>query len=76
MSITTKLVNDGNSVIVHIPKMALAMSGLRDEVVMEVKKGQIVLTLSVYPRSQWRARIAKVIASNPDALAPDPELIV
>lgn len=73
-SISTKLVKDGNSVAVRIPKTALAMSGLRDEVNMEIREGQIILTSAKLPRSDWSERIAKVLAANPDALSPDAEL--
>jgi antitoxin component of MazEF toxin-antitoxin module len=73
-SITTKLVKDGNSVAVRIPKTALAMSGLKDEVQMEVSQGQIVLTSAKSARAGWRQQIEYVLATNPDALAPDSEL--
>jgi antitoxin component of MazEF toxin-antitoxin module len=73
-SITTKLVKDGNSVAVRIPKTVLAMSGLEDEVRMDVSHGQIVLTSAKSARAGWQDQINKVLAINPSALAPDPEL--
>ena len=73
-TITTKLVRDGNSVAVRLPKTVLAMSGLRDEVKMEVKHGQITLRSARTPRSEWRERIANVVASSPAANLPDEEL--
>jgi antitoxin component of MazEF toxin-antitoxin module len=75
-SITTKLVKDGNSVAVRIPKTALEMSGLRGEVKMVVTRGQITLTSSVVPRSDWKVRIQEVLATNPTSLAPDSDLDV
>jgi antitoxin component of MazEF toxin-antitoxin module len=73
-SITTKLVKDGNSVAVRIPKTVLAMSGLGDEVKMEVSHGQIILTSAESARAGWQQQIDHVLATNPNALAPDPEL--
>jgi antitoxin component of MazEF toxin-antitoxin module len=74
-SITTKLVKDGNSVAVRIPKNALEMSGLRGQVRMEIQQGKIILTPFITPRSDWSAQIERTVASNPKALLPDPELI-
>lgn len=73
-SITTKLVKDGNSVAIRIPKTVLAMSGLEDEVKMDVTQGQIVLTSAKSSRTDWQRQIDHVFATNPNALAPDPEL--
>ena len=72
--ITTKLVRDGNSVAIRLPKTVLAMSGLRDDVRMEVKHGQITLSSARTPRSEWRERIANVVRTNPAAILPDEEL--
>ena len=73
-SITTKLVKDGNSVAVRIPKTALIMSGLHGEVKMDITQGQIILSSLDTTRGDWKVRIADVISSNPNALALDPEL--
>jgi antitoxin component of MazEF toxin-antitoxin module len=73
-TITTKLIRDGNSVAIRLPKTVLIMSGLRDEVRMEVRHGQITLRSARTPRSEWRARIATVVASNPIANLLDEEL--
>lgn len=74
-SITAKLVKDGNSVAVRIPKTALVMSGLKDEVRMDVSQGQIVLTSAKSARAGWQQQIEYVLATNPHALDPDPELV-
>jgi antitoxin component of MazEF toxin-antitoxin module len=74
VSITTKLVKDGNSMAVRIPKAVLAMSGLEDEVKMEVTQGQIILSSTKTSRADWQRQIDHVLATNPSALAPDPEL--
>ena len=73
-SITTKLVKDGNSIAVRIPKAVLAMGGLEDEVKMEVTQGQIILSSTKSSRADWQRQIDHVLATNPGALAPDPEL--
>ncbi len=73
-TITTKLVREGDSVVIRFPKTVLSMSGLRDDVRMEVKRGQITLRSAQAPRSDWRARIANVVASNPTANILDEEL--
>jgi len=73
-TITTKLIRDGNSVAVRLPKTVLIMSGLRDDVQMEVRDGQITLRSTRKPRSGWRERIARVVKTNPKALQTDNEL--
>jgi len=73
-TITTKLVKDGNSVAVRIPKTALIMSGLHDDVQMEVVSGRITLTAARTPRAGWEEQIKQVLATNPAALASDPDL--
>ena len=45
-TITSKLIKDGNSVAVRLPKPLLVMSGLHDLVRLEAKRGQIILTCS------------------------------
>ncbi len=73
-TITTKLVKDGNSVAVRLPKHLLALSGLQGVIQMEVKQGQIVLRTSRSPRSGWKEQIARVQAANPLVPTPDNEL--
>ena len=74
-SIVTKLVKDGNSVAIRIPKTALKLSGLGDVVDMEVLDGKIILSAPAAPRSDWAASIADVLASNPTSLLVDPDLL-
>ncbi len=73
-TIITKLVRDGNSVAVRLPKTVLAMSGLRDDVQMEVRKGKITLRSARKPRSGWKEQMAQVVEANPEALLADDEL--
>ncbi len=73
-TITTKLVKDGNSIAVRLPKTALVMSGLTEEILMEVKKGQITLRSNKKNRADWDKKINLVINSNPNVLLTDNEL--
>ncbi len=73
-TIVTKLVKDGNSMAVRLPKAVLELSGLRQNIQMEVKQGQIVLRSSRNPRVGWKEQIAKVIAIDPAVALPDPDL--
>ncbi len=50
------------------------MSGLRDDIQMEVSRGQITLRSARTPRADWRKKIAQVAASNPAAALSDKEL--
>jgi antitoxin component of MazEF toxin-antitoxin module len=73
-TITTKLIRDGNSVAVRLPKTVLAMSGLRDNIQMEVREGQITLRSANNPRSGWKEQIAQVVSSDSKSLQSDIEL--
>ncbi|MES2971440.1 MAG: hypothetical protein V4702_03910 [Patescibacteria group bacterium] len=73
-TITAKLIKDGNSTAVRLPKTMLAMSGLTDTVEIEAKQGKIILHGTKQPRSGWAKQIAKVLRGNPKATKPDPEL--
>lgn len=73
-TITTKLVRDGNSVAVRLPKTVLAMSGLHDDIQMQVTHGQIILRSASVARAGWKENINHIMTSNPAALLPDGEL--
>ncbi len=67
--ITTRLVKDGNSKAVRLHSTVLAMSGLHDEVILEVEKGQVTIRpFNSKPRSDWPRLIEQEIARNPKAL--------
>lgn len=59
--ITTKLVKDGNSMAVRLPKHLLALSGLHGTIEMEVTHEQIILRAVRSPRASWRERIDRVV---------------
>lgn len=73
-TIATKLVKDGNSKAIRLTSTVLAMSGLKDEVELEVKKGQVIIRPLQTKRHNWHDLIALEIARNPKALAAEPEL--
>lgn len=75
-TISTKLVKDGNSVAVRLPKTVLKMSGLVEFVDMEVKDGAVVLRPSKpkSARSGWAEQIKKVKESDKQAQCVDSEL--
>jgi len=72
---TTRLVKDGNSKAVRLHSTVLAMSGLQDEVILEIEKGKVTIRpFNNKPRSNWPRLIEQEIARNPKALQNDSEL--
>lgn len=71
-TINTKLIKDGNSMAIRLPKQVLAMSGLTDIVQLDVKRGQITMRAPHKPREGWRQQIEREIAAHgPLATADD-----
>ncbi len=68
-SIRTKLVRDGNSTSVRIPKTLLEMSGLSGMVEIEASRGIVTIRETKNPRAGWAEAIQKA-----DAQCIDPEL--
>lgn len=62
--LTTKLVPDGNSTAIRLPKALLLLSGLSDVVQMEAKPGQIVLRSAANPRAGWRQQIRQELEAH------------
>ncbi|MGH7195209.1 MAG: AbrB/MazE/SpoVT family DNA-binding domain-containing protein [Candidatus Saccharimonadales bacterium] len=63
-TITTKLVKDGNSMAVRLPKQVLAMSGLTGVVQLDVRRGAIILRTPTKARPGWRQQIEREIAAH------------
>jgi antitoxin component of MazEF toxin-antitoxin module len=63
-SIITKLVKDGNSMAVRLPKQLLAMSQLRDAVRLELTGGKITISPVKQPRAGWRQQIERDLAAH------------
>jgi antitoxin component of MazEF toxin-antitoxin module len=55
--ITTKLVKDGNSTAIRIPKVALEMSGISGTVELVVEDGSILIKKPSHPRDGWARAI-------------------
>jgi virulence-associated protein VagC len=55
--ITTKLVKDGNSTAVRIPKVALEMSGISGRVELFVEEGTIIIKKLSHFRDSWAKAI-------------------
>lgn len=70
-SITTKLVKDGNSTAVRIPKALLEMSGLSGVVEIEAKKGVVTIKETKSPRAGWEDAIKQNPVCTPDAELAD-----
>lgn len=62
--IATKLVKDGNSMAIRLPKTMLALSGIGDTVLLEAKSGQIIVHATKSPRVSWKEQIESDIAAN------------
>lgn len=73
-TLNTKLVKDGNSKAVRLNSTVLQMSGLSDDIELEVRKGEVILRPSNNRRKNWDQLIAEEISNNPKALSNDPEL--
>jgi antitoxin component of MazEF toxin-antitoxin module len=70
--ITTKLIKDGNSMAVRLPKQVLAMSGLTGMVQLDVRRGVITMRAPASSRTGWREQIKQDIIDNgPLATADD-----
>jgi antitoxin component of MazEF toxin-antitoxin module len=67
-AIITRLIKDGNSTAVRLPRTVLAMSGLSGEIQMEVKRGQITLrqTPLTRPRAGWAEQIHALTREHGD----------
>lgn len=72
-TITTKLIKDGNSMAVRLPKALLEMSGLHGRVELQAGKNQILIKVASHPRADWEARIADTSLAQ-GAMAADHEL--
>lgn len=64
--IHTTLTTSGNSVAVRLPKELLKMSGLSNKVMLEAKRGKIIISKSTNVRDGWGAQIQALVAVNGD----------
>ncbi len=62
--ITTRLVQDGNSMAVRLSKPVLEMSGLSGELELEVKRGKIIISAKHNPRAGWHQAIKQELEAH------------
>jgi antitoxin component of MazEF toxin-antitoxin module len=63
-TLTTKLVPDGNSMAIRLPKQVLIMSGLSGVVQLSVRRGQVTIRTPRNPREGWSQQIKREVAAN------------
>jgi len=64
----SRIVRIGNSQGVRIPKPLLDQSGLRGEVELEVRDGQIIIRSAEHPRSGWEEAFRAMAEAGDDDL--------
>jgi antitoxin MazE len=62
-----KLVQIGNSRGIRLPKLLIDQVGLADEIDLEVREGQIVISASEPARSDWAAAARSMADRREDA---------
>ena len=72
MPIRARIVKIGNSQGIRIPKPVLEQAGLKDEVEIEVREGQIVLHAASAGRAGWAAAFAAMAQAGDDELLDGP----
>lgn len=72
----SRIVRIGNSQGVRIPKSLLDQSGLRGEVELEVKDGQIIIRFPELPRKGWEEAFRSMAAAEDDILLNSDPLVV
>jgi antitoxin MazE len=78
MPIRARIIKIGNSQGIRIPKPVLEQAGLKGEVEIDVREGQIVLSAASEPRAGWAAAFETMARAGDDELldgqAPLPTL--
>jgi antitoxin MazE len=68
-----RIVRIGNSQGIRIPKPLLEQTGLRDEVQLEVKDGELIIRPADRPRQGWEAAFRSMAQAGDDSLLLDAE---
>lgn len=68
MPIRARIIKIGNSQGIRIPKPVLEQAGLRGEVEIDVRDGQIVLSAASEPRTGWAAAFDTMSRAGDDEL--------
>lgn len=64
----SRLISVGNSRGLRIPKALLEEAGLKDEIEISVKNGQLLITSIEEPRKGWSLEFAKMAERKDDLL--------
>ena len=67
-----KIVRIGNSRGIRLPKLLIQQAGLTDEVELEVRDGEIVISSCAQPRSGWVESAQALSAQGEDKLLDEP----
>lgn len=73
-TIPAKLIKDGNSTAIRLPKTLLALSGIKGDVKLKAEKGRITIIDSNDVREGWEEQINAVKQSK-RSCEPDQELL-
>jgi antitoxin MazE len=68
-TVKSRIVQVGNSQGIRLPKAMLELSGIKDNIEIEVRDNQIVITAATKPRVGWHDAFAQM-ASDGDELEP------
>jgi antitoxin MazE len=63
-AIKSRIVQVGNSQGIRIPKSMLEQSGIVEDIELEVRDNQIVITGTSKPRSGWGESFAQMVANG------------
>jgi antitoxin MazE len=69
-SIKSRVIKVGNSQGIRIPKLLLEQSGIQENVVIEVRDNQLIITAAPHSRRDWSAAFTEM-ANNQDDLLLD-----
>lgn len=64
----TRIIKIGNSQGIRIPKVILELSGLGEEVELEVQNEQIIIRSTERPRQKWEAAFRSMAEQSDDRL--------
>ena len=67
-----RLVRIGNSRGVRLPKLLIQEARLKDEVLLRVRDGAVIITSSSRPRSGWAEAASQVRQQDQDRLLDEP----
>jgi antitoxin MazE len=72
MTVRAKLVRIGNSKGLRLPKAVVEACGLENDVLLEARRGRLIVKPAAAPRRDWDQRFQRVRARPGDALIETP----